>query len=125
MVQYASKNSFPSMIFENKLVHLNKLTGSTCMFLCHERHAINLVALWFCFFWLGKSGKERIRSGYNQLSSEIFMFYLGLDTSVFKDNRNPLRCSFMFFQFWQLLLSSERMPGQQKQFELLNIPGTP
>lgn len=44
----------------------------TYMFLYHKRHAINLVPLWFCFFWLGKSGRERVRCGYNQLSSEIF-----------------------------------------------------
>ena len=37
VVAYASRNSFPNTIFENKFVHLSTLIGSSFITLCHKR----------------------------------------------------------------------------------------
>lgn len=114
MVGCAFRNSFANRIFENKLVHLNTLTGASSTFCCHKRRAIHWLELCSCFFWLGG---ERKRERKKQLQWtfiwNLFKFYLGLDVPTFRDNRNPLCSSFISFQFWQLLLSIKRMPGRR------------
>lgn len=60
--------------------------------------AINLLELYFCSFWLGGGEQERVGSCDNRLFIEsLSMFYLSLDVSTFRHNRNPLCTSFIPF----------------------------
>lgn len=76
---------------------------------CHQFSGTMILFLLVGEEWK-RENKKRLQPAFIW---NLFMFYLGLDTYAFKDNRNPLCCSFMFFQFWQLLLSIERMPGHR------------
>lgn len=112
IVEYASRNSLPNRIL--KLVHLNTLVGSSPRLLCYEDVYRQFSGTMILFLLIGGERKRESKKRLQPtLTWNLFMFCLGLDVSTFRDNRNPLCSSFISFQFGQLLLSVERMPGHR------------
>lgn len=67
VVEYTSRNSLPNMTFENKLVHLNTLTGSSSRLLHYERNCHQFSGMMVLFPLAG--GMRESRKWYLHLKS--------------------------------------------------------